>query len=125
MGKRDTPFREWDILVLHNYIDKDLKIQQRTFLCVVSSKTFYDRSDCGQDSSVRYEAIVLGEGTPEDFDLRLDLRNNKQRRFLSGEAVGYCGTSTRNFIHIIDIEYHRYFHIGTMCEHRRCESDKA
>lgn len=43
--------------------------------------------------------------------------------FLSGEIVGYCGMSTRNFAHIADIEFHRYVHldeiicgrIGDMC----------
>lgn len=78
---------------------------------IVTSKTFYDWSECGQNSSARYEAIVLGEGTPEAIDVSLGFRNNKQRRFLSGEVVGYCGTSTQNFIHLADIEYHGYLHM--------------
>lgn len=102
--KVDTPFREWDILVLRNYTYNGLKLQQRTFLCVMTPKTFDFWSDYGKDSSVRHASIILGDGTLEDVDVCGGRRNNEQSSLLSSEVVGDFGKSTRNFIHSADIE---------------------
>lgn len=71
---------------------------------------FYDSSKCCEESYDIYERVVLGEGPPADGNETRGCNKNEQLHFLSGEVVGYCEACTRRFVHLADIEHHRYVH---------------
>lgn len=47
--------------------------------------------------------IVVGHGSPNHPDVRLERLNTIKRLFLSVEVVGYVGTTIRGYVHLSDI----------------------
>lgn len=96
--------REWDIAVLRCYNPGGLYLLQGKYMFVVTANTFHDRSDTGNDKYVVYEGLVLGDGHPDHPDVRRGCRNVNSNIYISEEALGHFGATSRSYHHILEID---------------------
>lgn len=74
--RADTPFHEWDIVQLWDYIDTVLKVQQSISLCVTTERRFEDKSDFCKYHVLSFAGVIVWDGVPDHVDVCRGRRRN-------------------------------------------------
>ena len=106
-------YRVHDIVLVRTYGRErhKLAVHQQTFLSVIVNKTLENNEATEEDYVLRYEAVVVGEGTPPQPDGRRSRRASNNAAYVVGEKIGYLGTSSRELVHLADMERPRFKHL--------------
>lgn len=75
--RNETPFLEWDIVLLRAYVHGVLHVQQSTYICIITRKNYVEVPYTGRDIYVNYESYIIRQVVPENDDIRRVRRNAK------------------------------------------------
>lgn len=98
----ETPFRQWDIVLLQAYAPHVLNVQQFRYLNIINEKGFENHTN-DEYTNVYCEGLGLGQRYPNRRDVRILRCGNNSRLQLSGDAVGYYGRKICSYLNLVDI----------------------
>lgn len=95
-----------------------LHIQQCTYIWIVTDKIDEECLKRGKDTAGYYNGVIVGVGVPDNGAVRRGRLHNNSNINISGQVLSYCGTVTRNFMHLADIEPSRYVYLNELLSGR-------